>query len=174
MHKQRTLIIMLLLLNITVIYNQTPEEYRAEEKGYIEKAPEKYHSLLRSIQFKYGIPEELLYVLPEMESGWNENALSSANCISLTQLNPKYKDWFEENFWGYKVVFDIYNPYHNLEVGFHYLSWLRSQTHSWEEALMAYNGGLTTVNRYLEHGVALPGETLDYVIKARKLGVRLN
>ncbi|MDA3854869.1 MAG: lytic transglycosylase domain-containing protein [Candidatus Woesearchaeota archaeon] len=176
---KRTLVFIVLLSQFFIVaYAKAPVDpvaFKRTERGFIEMAPEKYHSILRSIRFRFDIPEELLYAVPMIESSWEEDAVSPANCQGLMQLNPKYEEWFIEEFWGYtNVDFDISNPKHNLYVGFAYLAWLYKQVGSWDLALYAYNSGLTTVNNHLNTGKSLPLESINYIVKAEKLGVIFN
>ena len=156
------------------IGTKTPQQNLDEEQGWIRKAPEEYRNILRSAQYKYQLPEELVYCLATIESNWDEKAISHANCQGLTQINVKHLDWLVEKFWSYNTEFDPMNGKHSLMLGLHYLSWLRSQTHNWEQALISYNSGLGTLKNFLESGKDLPQETINYIKKFEKLGVNFS
>lgn len=104
-----------------------------------------------------GVPASLLAALVNAESSGNQNAVSSAGAIGLTQLMPGTAE-------GLGV--DPYDPYQNLVGGATYLKQQYDRFGSWPLALAAYNAGPGAVEKY--GGVPPYAETQNYV--ARILG----
>lgn len=100
----------------------------------------------------YGIPRTLFRALVGKESGWDQDARSSAGAIGLTQLMPGTAR-------GLDV--DPYDAEDNLEGGARYLSQQYDTFGDWELALAAYNAGPAAVSKY--KGVPPYRETQAYV-----------
>lgn len=154
-----TILILSLFMNI---------EIQANNVNIFNKIPKDYQNICLKIKIKYDIPNEYLYALPFVESSWNPKAVSSANCIGLTQLNPIYLDYYIEMFWENDYQFDINNPIHNLEMGFAYLSYLKWRFVTWDLALIAYKAGPTRTAKW-----DIPDESIDYVIRINEVGFNL-
>ena len=133
--------------------------------GPFHNIPEEFQRTCQRIQLEFGIPDGLLYAVPMKESSWNPNTPPShAACIGLMQLNPKYSDYFVEAYWTYPEEFNIDNPYHNLWMGFCYLSDLKKRFGTWELSLAAYNAGPSRVARW-----DIPEETIDYIVDIKNM-----
>lgn len=88
---------------------------------------------------EFNLPELLIISLIERESSFNPQAVSSANCIGLMQINPKaHTDKLKEQNINRNQLFHIDN---NIHLGVRILSEYYKQTQSIEKALMKYVGG---------------------------------
>lgn len=88
---------------------------------------------------KYDIPAHIAIGLAAHESGWNEQAKSSAGAYGYMQLMPGTAE---------ELGVDITNPRQNIEGGLRYLAKMYDIFGSWDLALNAYNAGPGNVKKY--------------------------
>lgn len=88
---------------------------------------------------KFGVPKDLFTRLVQMESNWNEKAVSPAGAIGLAQLMPET---------AALLGVDPTDPRANLEGGALYLKQQYMRFRSWRLAIAAYNAGPEAVERY--------------------------
>ncbi len=116
--------------------------------------------LIQAYSRQYGIDEDLVTAIIQVESAFNPRAVSSKNCKGLMQLHPDTARRFG--------VSDIFDPAQNIEGGVKYLSHLiEAFGRDLDHVLAAYNAGENTVRRY--SGIPPYPETVDYVAKVRSL-----
>jgi transglycosylase-like protein with SLT domain len=92
---------------------------------------------IKRIAQQMGVPEEIALAVAQFESGFNENAVSSAGAIGVMQLMP-----------GTAAGLHV-NPHHwreNIQGGIRYLRIQYHSFHNWIDAYAAYNGGPGNVN----------------------------
>lgn len=145
------LIFMLFL--ITILFSSS-STYRAHPKPTIEKyeiytyIPEQFRKTVVDICKEYDIPVKILSNIIQQESKWKPEAIGK-NYIDgklysydsgLTQLNSKYKSYFEQKFNDGKPI-DPHHPETAIKVGARYLKWAYDLTGSWVNAILVYNGG---------------------------------
>jgi hypothetical protein len=99
---------------------------------------------------RYGVPVDLALKVAQVESGFNQNAMSGKGAVGVMQLMPGTASDLGVN---------PYNEDQNIDGGVRYLSQLYRQFGSWDTALAAYNFGPGNVSR----GYAWPAETVAYV-----------
>ena len=112
-----------------------------------------------------GIDPELAFRLVQLESEFNERAISKAGAVGLTQLMPSTATQWEKG-----VTRDqLFNGETNLRIGFRYLRGLLDMYKgNVRLALLAYNRGEDAVWRDVRAGVN-PGNGYDqYVMKDYK------
>ena len=91
----------------------------------------KYQSYIDKYAAKYNLDPNLVAAVIQKESTWNPNAVSSANCIGLMQVNPKY------------VSGNLKDPEYNIEQGCRILrECMDAYPDSLNHALTAYNRGI--------------------------------
>ncbi len=137
------------------------------ERGSLEPDPApdpsagaNFIPLIQAYSRQYGIDEDLVTAIIQVESAFNPRAVSSKNCKGLMQLHPDTARRFG--------VSDIFDPAQNIEGGVKYLSHLiETFGRDLDHVLAAYNAGENTVRRY--SGIPPYPETLDYVAKVRSL-----
>lgn len=96
-----------------------------------------------------GIEPRIAFGLVSVESGFYERARGKAGEIGLTQVMPSTARFIVPGI----TEQELYDRRTNLRVGFTYL---RDMLHRYESerlALLAYNRGPGTVNRYLKSGL---------------------
>lgn len=145
-----------------VVVVSTPEPKKEEDnpeqieaKIYLEEnhinVPEYIIEMSEEIGNRYHISPELLQALAWRESRFNPKVVSSANCVGLVQISPR---WHKDRMKRLGVT-DLTDPYQNMLTGADYLHEL-SETMEVEEALTTYNQGYcTVVNKYSKEIVAL-------------------
>ncbi len=96
---------------------------------------------IKSLGRQYHIDPDLIKAVIKVESNFDRFATSHKGAKGLMQLMPQTAQFFG--------VFDVYNPYQNIEGG---VKFLRAQLNEFDEdirlALAAYNAGPKKVKRY--------------------------
>jgi len=101
----------------------------------------------------HDIDPHLVLAVIEVESGFNNNAVSKAGAQGLMQIMPE-----TQRDLGLTTPFDAQN---NIEAGIRYLKMLINRFPDLSLALAAYNAGPAAVERY--KGIPPYQETRDYV-----------
>jgi hypothetical protein len=112
-----------------------------------------------------GIEPELAFRLVQLESEFNEHAVSKVGALGLTQLMPSTAVLYDKSATRER----LFNADTNLRVGFRYLRTLLDMYHgNVRLALLAYNRGEDAVTRDVRAGVN-PGNGYDhFVLKGYK------
>lgn len=101
-------------------------------------------------QAKYmGVPEDIVFAVMEVESGFNPNIISATNDYGIMQIN-KVNHAEMERLFGYDNMLD---PYQNVVSGIYILSTLYDKYETDEEVLMAYNLGESKAKEYWSRGI---------------------
>jgi peptidoglycan DL-endopeptidase CwlO len=117
-----------------------------------------YGDIVNNLSSAYGVPADLVHAMIEVESGYDERAVSRTGAKGLMQLMP-----------ATARRFDVSNPFdarQNIEGGVRYLRELLDQF-PLKLAVAAYNAGENAVRRF--NGVPPYAETRNYVAKVLKL-----
>jgi soluble lytic murein transglycosylase-like protein len=117
-----------------------------------------YGDLIESLSATHGVPANLVHALVQVESGYQERAISRTGAMGLMQLMPATARRFN--------VEDPFDPRQNLDGGIRYLKTLLDQF-PLKMALAAYNAGETAVRRF--RGVPPYAETRGYVARILRL-----
>lgn len=104
---------------------------------------------------RYGVPYETMLALMYVESGYNENAISSTNDYGICQINICNYNYLNRNL----GITDLLNVYDNIKAGTY---WIARYYKSWgkycdgelleRNALNAYNFGDAGYRNYLNNG----------------------
>ncbi len=90
----------------------------------------------------YDLEPFLILAVIQTESNFTPKAVSSKGAIGLMQVMPKTGEYVAKNMGiSYKGSKSLYDPFVNVRLGIHYLSFLEDQFNSTENALAAYNYG---------------------------------
>ena len=135
-------------------------KYLSEEQSYNSK-----HVILNRIEIDriavlasqaYDLPPELTLAIIEVESNFDQNAVSHVGAMGLMQLMPLTAKELR--------VGDPFNPKHNIFGGVKYMSDLLLRFKGDKKlAIAAYNAGPAAVKRY--RGIPPYRETRNYVKK---------
>jgi len=90
----------------------------------------------------YDLDPFLILAVIQVESDFTPKAVSSKGAIGLMQVMPKTGEYVAKNLGiSYNGRNSLYDPFVNVKLGIHYLSFLEDQFDSMESALAAYNYG---------------------------------
>lgn len=143
------------------IYNETPRQHAARVATDMVPVPkENIEQLIDRNARANGLDPKLVRAMVQVESGYNQEALSDKGAMGLMQLMPATAELMG--------VSDPYDPVQNLRGGTAYMKQLmRRFAGRLELALAGYNAGPDTVERY--GGVPPFGETTAYVARVLHL-----
>lgn len=120
------------------------------------KNAEIYLPALNAAELRYGVPPDLLARIAYQESHFRDDIVngttkSSAGCVGLMQLNPRYyptagKSWSADIIWA---VEQLAGDYHRFQ--------------DWQLAVAAYNDGGGNIHSFVNGERAMPTETENYV-----------
>ena len=133
----------------------------------------RYISLMKNILKQNNVPTDLAYI-PIIESGFNGQAVSSANAVGYWQ----FLDTTGRRF-GLKIdslVDERRDHFRSTEAAAKYLKYLHSVFGNWYLALAGYNAGETALSSFiirngnrnfwnLAENKKLPKETIDFIPK---------
>ena len=148
--------------------------------------PLKYEGIIDKYCSEYGVPKDLIYATIAVESGFDENAVSSVGAIGLTQIMPDTLNWLESKTGEDYTEEDLRNPEISIKYCAFFYSILLNKFDSEDTAVCAYHAGMNQVSRWLENseysedGITLTkipsSATAHYLSKinnARKIYVNL-
>lgn len=130
-----------------------------EEQTY----PEKYGEYVEYYAGKYALDPLILYAVIRTESGFDPNAQSGVDARGLMQITEETFDWIKGRIAPDEpLVFeDLYDPETNVRFGSYYFACcLDRYAGDLATAAAAYHSGWGTVDRLIEGGHSLDGETL--------------
>lgn len=120
------------------------------EKGNYPR-PEAYSGFVEKYSEMYGVPEQIVYAVMKVESGFESDAVSSMGAIGLMQIMPSTFDWLSRQILGETLDAGmLYSPETNIRYGVFYLSYLYNEYGIWDTCFAAYNGGMGNVNEWLK------------------------
>lgn len=132
-------------------YHQTYQAYSNECSSEIVRSQYIPHDMLHIFdEWDVAFPAEVVVAIAVVESRWNPQAVSKMNWngsydYGLMQLNSNYLEYFVDKYWDSEEEFDPFNGEHSLRVAARHLEWLLSRTGNVDDAIKAYNVGLTSV-----------------------------
>ena len=109
----------------------------------------------------YGVPRDLLEALTWLESGWQNDVVSSTGAVGIGQLMPATVDLVND-----VLLHTSLDPRHaddNIRMSARYLKFLLDRTPDSSTALAAYYQGLASVQR---NGVWAPTATYVGAVQA--------
>ena len=138
-------LIVIAIIGLIVGCNQ-PEVKAAETKVTLYNVPIDIELLdhIQGLSADYEIPVELVLAVIEIESSFNEKAVSSVGAKGLMQIIPKYHT---DRMNRLKCT-DLFDPKQNVTVGVDFLAELIEKNNgNLNKALTAYNFGQNGANR---------------------------
>jgi len=128
-------------------------------KNNEENGSKSINSIIQSAAKKYGVDENLVRAMIEVESGYNPAAVSSKGAMGLMQLMPGTADDLG--------VSNPFNAEENIDGGTRYLSGLlKKYQNNIDNALGAYNAGTANVDKH--NGVPPFPETKNYIAAVKQ------
>ena len=139
--------------------------------------PIRYEEYVEKYSKEYELDKYLVYAVIQTESKFDPNAKSDVGAVGLMQLMEETaKECNEKAEFGYNIPDELENPEVNIRIGCYYLNrLLKILDDNKELALIAYNGGLGNVEKWLDNEEYSDGqgglnitpyqETNDYVDK---------
>jgi hypothetical protein len=136
---------MVRLLHYKPSYNRVSRAYASAGAFNPDVVPKGYGSIVQQAAAKYGIDPAILSGLLEVESNFNPKARSGAGAQGIAQIMPVYHPGV--NTW---------NANESIMYAAKYLSELRGQLGSMDEAIYAYNGGPGGIRKSAENRAYQP------------------
>ena len=120
--------------------------------------PQKYGDYITNYAQKYDLEPSLVASVINVESGYDENAKSSAGAIGLMQIMPTTATYLM----GEEILEEeLFNAEFNIEIGCLYLSKMLDEFNNLETALAGYNAGPNNVKNWLnDANYSKDGQTL--------------
>ena len=160
------------------------EGYRLVRKDLELSHPRPYRDMVERYAAETGLEPALLFGLIRTESAFDQNAVSRAGAAGLTQLMPataeeaaaRLRRQGGPDYTGSSSI-NLRDPAANIHIGASYLAFLNERMGDPLLALLAYNGGMNRVRRWLaaSAGTLPPDlflETVDYA-ETRDYGRRV-
>ncbi len=121
--------------------------------------PVKYQEVVEKCSEEYNLDRFLVYSVINVESRFNEKAVSRVGAKGLMQLMDKTAQECNkrENF-GYNIPDDLFNPETNIRIGCSYLRKLIDTHKDLTLAVTAYNAGTGNVKKWLSDNELSDGE----------------
>ena len=114
--------------------------------------PLEYSEIVSKYSLEYGVPESVIYATIKTESGFDNEAVSSAGAIGLMQMMPSTFEWLasEEHLDEPLTIDDLKDPEISIKYGTYYLAYLgRKFDHNPRTVAAAYNAGEGRVATWL-------------------------
>ena len=142
--------------------------------------PKQYEEIVEKYSKEYELDKYFVYAVIQTESKFDPDAVSDAGAMGLMQLMEETaRECNEKENFGYNIPENLTDPEANIRIGCYYLSRLLEIFDNDKElALIAYNGGIGNVSKWLDDENFADGkggldytpykETNDYVDKVMR------
>lgn len=140
--------------------------------------PLKHKEEILDASGEYGVPVTLIAAMIETESGFRAEVVSEKNAYGLMQVTKPTAIWIRQKLGREDALPDaLFDPEVNIQYGTWYMSYLMNKYGQEDLALIAYNAGPGTVDRWLSEGTitrddlsGVPyGETAQYHKKTKRI-----
>ena len=128
--------------------------------------PYKYQSCIEKYSAEYDIPEEIIFSVIKVESGFRASVTSPVGAMGLMQMMPTTFEWLTGDYHlGENLpTVSLYDPEVNIRYGTYYLRYLKDKFGDWNTVLAAYNAGEGTVSKWLaDERYSSDGKTLHTI-----------
>ncbi len=114
--------------------------------------PKTYEEIVKTYSEEYDVPEDLIFSVIKVESGFDPYARSSAGAVGLMQMMPSTFEWLtgEEHLNENLSALRLTDPEVSIRYGTYYLRYLYLKFENWDTVLAAYNGGEGNVAKWLD------------------------
>ncbi|MBE7082898.1 MAG: lytic transglycosylase domain-containing protein [Clostridiales bacterium] len=141
--------------------------------------PLKYKTTIQKYSSEFNVKNYVVASVICVESGFDNNAVSSKGAIGLMQLMPSTAQWLAQKLGEDYSEQKLYNAEFNIKLGTYYLSYLLQKFKNEDTAIIAYNAGEGVVSLWLKNSeYSLDGkvvnnipytETKKYLAKVNRL-----
>ena len=121
-----------------------------------------------SLSRSYGLDPFLILAIVKVESGFRPSVRSCAGAIGLMQVMPIVIRAVGREVSVHRRE-DLYDPYKNLHLGIHYLTFLLEKYGNMERALVAYNVGPSALDKILSRRNFVPSSYARKILLCYKL-----
>ncbi len=144
--KKTLTVISILILASLISFVYLGAEKHIKFKTY----PKEFSDFVSKYSEMYSVPENIIYAVIKVESGFESDAVSNKGAIGLMQITPETFDWLltKEPYENASHEL-LYTPEINIRYGTLFLSMLQGEFGSWETSYAAYNAGRTRVKKWL-------------------------
>ena len=123
-----------------------------------------YKTEIEEISKEYSLDGALIASVINVESGFNEKAISNKGAVGIMQVMPSTAKWIAQRN---KIDYDekmLCNPSYNIQIGSIYLSYLINYFNDEKLGICAYNAGQGNVSNWLKTGeYSKDGKTLEVI-----------
>lgn len=101
-----------------------------QQDAYANATKGRYGGIIRSASNNYGVDENLIKAIIQVESGGDPTAVSPSNAIGLMQLKPALAGadvYRHKGRYGMPSVRELQDPHANIDMGANYLNILQTQ-----------------------------------------------
>ena len=124
----------------------------------------RYGAEITAAAEKEGLSPFLVAGVVKSESNFKADVVADDGGVGLMQLMPEAVDWVSDRLNLDKTTLNIKDPKTNLMIGTHYLAYLLSRYQSEHLAIVAYNTGLSNVDKWLKDGtITWDSDTMDNI-----------
>ena len=113
--------------------------------------PIKYENIIETWSKEFSIPSYIIASVINVESSYDEKAVSSKGAVGLMQIMPSTAEWISKLLGKEYSDENLLEANFNIEIGTYYLSYLKNYFKSEELALCAYNAGQGNVKNWLNN-----------------------
>ncbi len=113
--------------------------------------PREYSEYVEKYSAEYGISEILVYAVIHTESGFDPNAVSSADAIGLMQMTEDTFNWLLTKTGENYEFNDLFTPEISIKYGTYFLKILQDEYDITATVAAAYHAGMGNVSSWLEN-----------------------
>lgn len=123
-----------------------------------------YREEITSFGNAYGVKSALVASVANVESNFNENAVSNKGAVGVMQIIPSTAQWLASKIGEEYSEEKLLDGKFNLKLGTYYLSYLINYFGNEKLGICAYNAGQGNVSSWLKNGeYSKDGKNLDKI-----------
>ncbi|MBQ8792148.1 MAG: lytic transglycosylase domain-containing protein [Clostridia bacterium] len=124
----------------------------------------KYKEEIEQLSEKYAVDGAIVASVANVESGFNEDAVSNKGAVGIMQLMPSTAQWLASKINIEYSQEKLLDGAYNIELGAYYLSFLIDYFQDERVGICAYNAGQGNVASWLNNKeYSSDGKTLSYI-----------
>lgn len=115
--------------------------------------PVKYNETAEKHAKANGLEINLVYSIINAESRFDSSAISNKDAEGLMQIKKDTALWCLGQMGEENSEIDLLDPETNIKIGTWYFAYLKQELGSEELAIIAYNAGISNVEKWLDEGI---------------------